>query len=77
MKYILEFILIIIIVFFTWNILKRLFFNTFYKFPTNNNQNNNSTKEQPKEKIKSGKHGLNWDAETVNYEEVKEEEKNK
>lgn len=75
MKYILELIFIIIVVFFVWNILKRLFFRTFYKFPFGTpDQGRNQA--QPKEKIRSGKSGLNWDAETVDYEEVKEE-KNK
>lgn len=70
MKSIFEFILIVIIIFFVWNTLKRLFFNTFYKFPSSRNQPKEKTE---KEKIKSGNHGLNWDAETVDYEEVKEE----
>ncbi len=73
MKSAVEFVLITIIVFFVWNIMKRLFFNSFYKFP----KPNETQKTSPEEKIKSGKHGLNWDAETVDYEEVKEEEKNK
>ena len=68
MKYIIEFILIVIVIFFVWNILKRLFFKTFYQFPNTQNQ----AKDTSKEKINSGKHGLNWDAETVDYEEVKE-----
>ncbi len=71
MKYIIEFILIVIVIFFVWNILKRLFFKTFYQFPNAQNQ----AKDNSKEKINSGKHGLNWDAETVDYEEVKEENK--
>ncbi|MGC4128582.1 MAG: hypothetical protein QM564_03290 [Bergeyella sp.] len=76
MKYIIEFILATIIIFFVWNILKRIFFSTFYKsvFPQ---QNNGTKAETEKEKLKSGNHGLNWDAETVDYEEVKEEEKTK
>jgi len=75
MKNILEFILVVIIIFFVWNILKRMFFKTFYQFPFNNN-NSKNTNPQPKDKIKSEKGGLNWDAETIDYEEVKEE-KNK
>ena len=74
MKYILELIIATIIIFFVWNILKRLFFNAFYKnFPTLNPKNRpqneqNATKQMPYQKVK-------WDAETVDYEEVKEEKK--
>ena len=76
MKYIFEFILATIIIFFVWNILKRLFFNAFYKnfpnFKPENHQSQNpktDSKKMPNQKIK-------WDAETVDYEEVKEEKKN-
>ena len=74
MKYIFEFILATIIIFFVWNILKRLFFNAFYKnFPNlnpRNQQQNEQTnsKKMPNQKIK-------WDAETVDFEEIKEEKK--
>lgn len=71
MKDIIEFILIVIIIFFVWNSLKRLFYNTFYKFSSP--QQNRPQQKPEKEKSKSGKHGLNWDAETVDYEEIKEE----
>ncbi len=71
MKFILGIILSIIIVFFVWNILKRLFFKAFYTFPKSPGQQ--QTQTSSKEKLKSGKHGLNWDAETVEYEEIKEE----
>lgn len=72
MKFILELILAIIIVFFVWNILKRLFFNSFYNLPKQ------ETKQQPKTNSpKMGKQKLNWDAETVEYEEVKEEKQKK
>ena len=69
MKYVLEFILITIILFFVWNILKRLFFKNFYKFPSQNpsSQNVNSAKKEERK--------LNWDAETVDYEEVKDDSK--
>lgn len=71
-KYLLELVLITIIIFFVWNILKRLFFNQFYKnFPTLNPRNQESQK--PKSQNKSIKEKVNWDAETVDYEEVKEE----
>lgn len=75
MKYIFEFILATIIIFFVWNILKRLFFNAFYKnFPALNpknqqqNQQQTNSKKMPNQKVK-------WDAETVDYEEIKEEKK--
>ncbi|KFC21450.1 MULTISPECIES: hypothetical protein [Epilithonimonas] len=74
MKYIFEFIIATIIIFFVWNILKRIFFNAFYKnFPTLNpkNQQQNqqtSSKKMPEQKVK-------WDAETVDFEEIKEEKK--
>ncbi|HAP94741.1 hypothetical protein [Epilithonimonas hominis] len=75
MKYIFEFILATIIIFFVWNILKRLFFNAFYKnFPALNpknqqqNQQQSNSKKMPNQKVK-------WDAETVDYEEIKEEKK--
>ena len=75
MKYIFEFILATIIIFFVWNILKRLFFNAFYKnFPALNpknqqqNQQQTNSKKMPDQKVK-------WDAETVDYEEIKEEKK--
>lgn len=74
MKYIFELIITAIIIFFVWNILKRIFFNAFYKnFPTLNpkNQQQNeqtSSKKMPEQKVK-------WDAETVDFEEIKEEKK--
>ncbi len=71
MKFILGIILSVIIVFFVWNILKRLFFKAFYTFPKN--PGNTTQQTSSKEKLKSGNHGLNWDAETVEYEEVKQE----
>jgi len=75
LKHIFEFILAVIIIFFVWNILKRLFFNAFYKnFPVLNpknqqqNQQQSNSKKMPNQKVK-------WDAETVDYEEIKEEKK--
>ncbi len=62
MKFILLTILSTIIIFFVWNILKRLFFNKFYQFPPQKKAG-----ESKKEKDKSS---LNWDAETVSYEEI-------
>lgn len=64
MKFILLTILSTIIIFFVWNILKRLFFNKFYQFPSPK-----KSTQTPKEKLKSN---LKWDAETVEYEELNE-----
>lgn len=73
MKYIFELILATIVIFFLWNILKRMFFSAFYKFPKNNNQQN--TKTQSKNKNLDSR--INWDAETVEYEEIKENKETK
>ena len=74
-KYLLELVLATIIIFFVWNILKRIFFNEFYKnFPSLNLRNQENQK--PKSQNKSINEKVNWDAETVDYEEVKEENKN-
>lgn len=73
MKYIFEFIIATIIIFFVWNILKRIFFSAFYKnFPTLNPKN--QKKEETTHKKMPGQK-VNWDAETVDYEEIKEEKK--
>ncbi|MDO4225058.1 MAG: hypothetical protein Q4C75_04120 [Bergeyella zoohelcum] len=71
MKFILLTILSTIIVFFVWNILKRMFFTKFYDVFPHQQENNRrtgrtTTKTHPKEK----KENLNWDAETVEYEEI-------
>lgn len=71
MKYILELVLSSIIIFFVWNILKRIFFKTFYSYRFNNQQQNNS-REDLRNSNKNNKQNLKWDAETVDYEEVKE-----
>ncbi|OCA79088.1 hypothetical protein BBH99_06850 [Chryseobacterium contaminans] len=71
MKYILELVLSAIIIFFVWNILKRIFFKTFYSYRFNNQQQNNS-REDIHNSNKNNKQNLKWDAETVDYEEVKE-----
>lgn len=70
MKYILELVLSAIIIFFVWNILKRIFFKTFYSYRFNNQQNNNSKPDL--QNSDKNNQGLKWDAETVDYEEVKE-----
>ncbi|MGH1518282.1 hypothetical protein [Chryseobacterium sp. JK1] len=71
MKYILELVLTAIIIFFVWNILKRIFFKTFYSYRFNNNNQNNG-QQDIHDANKNNKQNLNWDAETVDYEEVKE-----
>ncbi|RXM51565.1 MULTISPECIES: hypothetical protein [unclassified Chryseobacterium] len=71
MKYILELVLSAIIIFFVWNILKRIFFKTFYSYRFNNQPQNNS-REDIHNSNKNNKKDLKWDAETVDYEEVKE-----
>lgn len=73
MKYILEIILTVIIIYFLWNILKRLFFATFFKFPKPNQQDD-LRQQKTKKKLDSR---IKWDAETVDYEEVKETDANK
>ena len=74
MKYIFELIITAIIIFFVWNILKRLFFNAFYKnFPTLNPKNQQQNEKKASKKMPSQK--VKWDAETVDYEEIKEEKK--
>ncbi|MCC2590222.1 hypothetical protein [Chryseobacterium sp. MFBS3-17] len=70
MKFILLTILSTIIIFFVWNILKRLFFTKFYNF----NTPQNADKKENRGGRVSQK--VNWDAETVDYEEVKETKKN-
>lgn len=72
MAAIFKYILITIVIFFVWNILKRLFFNKFYNyFPHQQKYNQQKEKENHHYKRKT-KNNLNWDAETVDYEEVKD-----
>lgn len=71
MKYILELVLSAIIIFFVWNILKRIFFKTFYSYRFNNNNQNNGQQDIHNSN-KNNQQNLKWDAETVDYEEVKE-----
>ncbi len=68
MKYILELILTTVIIFFVWNFLKRMFFTKIFKFPQPRNEEN-VTQQKSKNNLDSKIH---WDAETVDYEEVKE-----
>jgi hypothetical protein len=69
-KDILELIIIIIIISFVWKLLKRLFISTiFKKFQQKNSQNNTTVQNPQDTKINQKVH---WDAETVEYEEIKE-----
>ena len=73
MKLLLLTILATIIIFFTWNILKRIFFNKFYNYFGQNIPKADETKETKTNINQSVK----WDAETVDFEEVKEEKNEK
>mgnify|MGYP005609811403 FL=1 len=73
MKFIFELIIATIIIFFLWNILKRMFFASFYKFPKPNDKGKTSA-AQSKKNLDSR---INWDAETVDYEEIKENNEKK
>ena len=68
MKYILELILTTVIIFFVWNFLKRMFFTKIFKFPQPR-KDENATQQKTSKNLDSKIH---WDAETVDYEEVKE-----
>lgn len=70
MKSILEFILTTIVIFFVWNFLKRIFYNTFYCFHKSNNNKAKSQKVDIKRTKKEKK--VNWDAETIDYEEIED-----
>lgn len=66
MKFIILTILSAIIFFFVWNILKKVFFTSFYQFPKPEEKQKQTTRE------KNIDQKVNWDAETVEFEEVKE-----
>lgn len=72
-KWLLEIVLTTIIIFFVWNMLKRIFLNKFYKF-TGFNPNNNQ-KQETKTSNATLEKKVKWDAETVDYEEVKDNKK--
>lgn len=71
MKHIFEFVLATIIIYFVWNILKRIFFKKFHSYLSKQNRNENR-REQDIRNSDNTKKKINWDAETVDYEEVKE-----
>jgi hypothetical protein len=61
-----RYILITIVIFFVWNILKRLFLSVFYPEVISKN-----TAKESKTKAKTThKKGIAWDAENVDYEEI-------
>ena len=71
MKYLLELILTTVIIFFVWNFLKRMFFTKIFKFPQPRKEEN-VTQQKTKNNLDSK---IDWDAETVDYEEIKETKK--
>lgn len=75
MKYLFELILTTIIIFFIWNILKRFFKSFFFgQF----SPPRDARKEKPgPDKSKKLNTKINWDAETVEYEEIKEDTSHK
>lgn len=68
-KFLFGIFLATMLVFFLWNIMKRIFFRPFYNVP---NRRERAAQNLKKEQPQRGK-GLNWDAETVDFEEIKEE----
>lgn len=74
-KGLLDIILVVIVIFFVWNILKRLFIGTVFKnFQPRDPQNRTTPKSSVEPKINQK---VNWDAETIDYEEVKETDSEK
>jgi len=69
-KGIFEIVLATIVIFFVWNILKRIFFKKFYNFM--GFKPNNSQQQETKNSKTNIEKKVKWDAETVDYEEVKE-----
>ncbi|MDY0931402.1 MULTISPECIES: hypothetical protein [Chryseobacterium] len=69
-KGIFEIVLATIVIFFVWNILKRIFFKKFYNFM--GFKPNNSQQQETKNSKTNIEQKVKWDAETVDYEEVKE-----
>jgi len=72
-KYLFEFILVVIIVFFVWNTLKRIFSIPFYQGMNHQKKNNNDV--QNKKSEKKNKQTIKWDAETIEYEEIQDDKK--
>lgn len=72
MKYVLELVLSTVIIFFVWNMLRRIFLTPYQGKPQ---QRSNPKPDNRQNTTSSAKHGLNWDAEDAEFEEVKDEEK--
>lgn len=72
MKYILELVLSTVIIFFVWNMLRRIFLTPYQGKPQ---QRTTNPRPESKTGTKPSKQGLNWDAEDAEFEEVKNEEK--
>lgn len=64
-------VLTTIILFFVWNIMKRIFFTKFYNYFPHQKQNNEKKDNSKKNSSRNKNENLNWDAETIEYEEVK------
>lgn len=73
MKIIIVFIFIFLIFYFIWQVIKRTIFLKFFKNLENLAQNNqasyNDREPEPK-RNRELKKNINWDAETVEYEEI-------
>lgn len=70
-KFLLYTVLSTMVIFFVWNMLKRIFFIKFYNYFPHQKQKNQQQETDNKKSFKKKKTNLNWDAETVDYEEVK------
>lgn len=82
MKYIIEFFLVFVIIYFLWNILKRLIFSSLQKrfnsaINNQRQQQQNHAQNPQQQKTVEKEPKLKWDAETVEYEEVKDEDTKK
>lgn len=73
MKYVLELVLSTVIIFFVWNMLRRIF---LMPYQGRTQQRPTAPKPEKQESSKNKpRHGLNWDAEDAEFEEVKQDEK--
>ncbi|MDL1914227.1 MAG: hypothetical protein FDW93_06880 [Bergeyella sp.] len=67
MTYFLEFLFFCILFYYIWNIIKKKIIKKFFFFRRDVSSDKNPTHRSSKEKK------IHWDAETVDYEEVNEE----
>lgn len=66
----LGFILVLVVLYITWKILKRMIFMKIYKnieHLSKNQQDDRNPEQRPK---KDNRKNIKWDAETIDYEEV-------